>query len=516
MTAADAPKGKRRGVIYTIGASFVRAGEIWAGTDDGLIQLTQDEGKTWENVTPPELTPWSKVTHIEASHFDAGTAYAAVDRHRLDDYQAYLYRTRDFGKTWQRVSNGIPEGSFLNCVREDPARKGLLYACTEKGVYVSLNDGDDWQSLQLNLPVTSVRDLVVHENDLVIATFGRSFWILDDVTPLRQINSHVASADTWLFLPHAAIRMRPGSDQGTPVPMDEALAPNPPEGAVLDYYLKDKASTPIQLEIFDSEGKLVRRFASDDVLHKTNPIDAAIQMEWVRDPKPLLAEAGMHRFVWDLRYALPKGVRSSFGGPAGPLAAPGNYTVKFTANGKSSTQPLTVKLDPRVKAPQEALARQFGLASRLAARLGEVSTALQQAGDIRKQIDARKKEAGGNTELLGALQEIEKKLEAAGEPDSDANFGLFGLAAPSKEHEALPKIAAALTRLLIIVDSSELGPAADAATASMRWEEAAQETVARWAAFQKDDLASVNSLLEKAKLKTLLISPVIGDAPTAR
>jgi len=506
-TAADAPKGKRRGVIYTIGPSFVRGGEIWAGTDDGLIQVTRDEGKTWENVTPPELTPWTKVTHLEASHSDAGTAYAAVDRHRLDDYQPYLYRTRDFGKSWQRVTSGIPDGSFLNCVREDPARKGLLYVCTEKGVYVSFNDGDDWQSLQLNLPTTSVRDLVVHENDLVIATFGRSFWILDDVTPLRQMDSHVAASDAWLFRPQAAIRMRAGSDQGTPVPMDESSAPNPREGAMLDYYLRDKSSTPIQLEIFDSEGKLVRRFATDDVLYKTNPNDFPIQVEWIRDPKPLLAEAGMHRFIWDLRYAMPKGMRRSFWGPAGPLAAPGNYTVKLTANGKSSTQPLTIKLDPRVKTPQDVLDRQFGLASKLAVRLGEVSMALQHAGDLRKQIDARKKEASGNAELLTALQELEKKMEAAVEPDSDAEFGLFGLALPGKEHEPLPSVEGALTRLLIIVDSSDVGPTTDAATASVRWEEAARETLGRWAAFQKDDLGNVNGLLEKAKLKPLVTSP---------
>ena len=506
-TAADAPKGKRRGVIYTIGPSFVRGGEIWAGTDDGLIQVTRDEGKTWENVTPPELTPWTKVTHLEASHSDAGTAYAAVDRHRLDDYQPYLYRTRDFGKSWQRVTSGIPDGSFLNCVREDPARKGLLYVCTEKGVYVSFNDGDDWQSLQLNLPTTSVRDLVVHENNLVIATFGRSFWILDDVTPLRQMDSHVAASDAWLFRPQAAIRMRAGSDQGTPVPMDESSAPNPREGAMLDYYLRDKSSTPIQLEIFDSEGKLVRRFATDDVLYKTNPNDFPIQVEWIRDPKPLLAEAGMHRFIWDLRYAMPKGMRRSFWGPAGPLAAPGNYTVKLTANGKSSTQPLTIKLDPRVKTPQDVLDRQFGLASKLAVRLGEVSMALQHAGDLRKQIDARKKEASGNAELLTALQELEKKMEAAVEPDSDAEFGLFGLALPGKEHEPLPSVEGALTRLLIIVDSSDVGPTTDAATASVRWEEAARETLGRWAAFQKDDLGNVNGLLEKAKLKPLVTSP---------
>jgi len=510
-TAADVPKGKRHSVIYTIGPSFVRAGEIWAGTDDGLIQLTQDEGKTWENVTPPELTPWSKVTHIEASHSDGGTAYAAVDRHRLEDYQAYLYRTRDFGKTWQRVSDGIPEGSFLNCVREDPARKGLLYVCTEKGVYVSFNDGDHWQSVQLNLPVTSVRDLVVHENDLVVATFGRSFWILDDVTPLRQLDAHVAAADVWLFHPQTAFRMRSGSDQATPVPMDESLAANPPEGAVLDYFLKEKPRSPIQLEIFDSEGKLVRRFASDEVLHRTSPNDVPIQVEWIRNAKPLLAEAGMHRFVWDLHYALPKGVRRSFWGPRGPSAVPGEYTVKLTASGKSSTQPLTIKLDPRVKTPQDALVRQFGLASKLADRLGEASAALQQANDLRKQIDARKKEASGSTELLAALEELERKLEAATEADSDAGFGLFGLAAPGKD-ESLAKAAAALSGLLVVVDGSELGPGADAAMASASWDEAAQETLARWAAFQKEDLAGVNVLLEKAKLKPL----AVDESPAPR
>src|ERR1700739_3484652 len=206
-TAKDASANKRRGVIYTIAPSSVRKTEIWAGSDDGLIHLTQDEGKTWSDVTPSGIAAWSKVTHIEASHFDPGTAYAAIDRHRLDDLRPYLYRTQDFGKSWTRRSNGIPDGSFLNCVREDPVRKGLLYACTEKGVYISFNDGDDWQSLQLNLPMTSVRDLVIHENDLVIATFGRSFWILDDIPPLRQINAQLESSDAWLFAPQTTYRV---------------------------------------------------------------------------------------------------------------------------------------------------------------------------------------------------------------------------------------------------------------------------------------------------------------------
>src|SRR5258708_21428359 len=224
--------------------------------------------------------------------------------------------------------------------------------------------------------------------------------------------------------------MRARSDQGTPVPLDESLAANPPEGASLDYYLKDKASSPIQLEIFDSEGKLVRRFASDEVLSKTNPNDVPIQVEWIRDPKPLLAEAGMHRFVWDLRYALPKGVRRSYWGPAGPMAVPGNYTVKLTANGKSSTQPLTIKLDPRVKTPQDVLARQFSLASKLAARLGEASMALQQASDLQKQIDARKKEASGKAELRPAWEGLEKNLQAPTQAASDGVFWLLVVDAP--------------------------------------------------------------------------------------
>jgi hypothetical protein len=327
---------------------------------------------------------------------------------------------------------------------------------------------------------------------------------------VRQLDAHVAAADAWLFRPATAIRMRPASDQGTPVPMDEPLFANPPEGAVLDYFLKDKPATPIQLEILDSEGKLVRRFASDDALHKTNPNDVPIQVEWIRDPKPLLAEAGMHRFVWDLHYAPPKNVRNSFRGPAGPLAVPGEYTVKLTANGKSRTQPLTIKLDPRVKTPQDALTRQFDLASKLAAHLTDVSAALHQAGELRKQLEARKKEAGGHAETLAALQELEKKLETAMEADSDGGFGLFGLSLPAKEDEPLSSVAAALAGLLTIVDGSDTGPAADAATASVRWEEAAQLTLARWASLQKEDLANTNALLEKAKMKPLSVVESAG------
>jgi photosystem II stability/assembly factor-like uncharacterized protein len=502
-TAADAPGEKRRGVIYTIGPSSVQAGEIWAGTDDGLIQLTQDDGKTWSNVTPAELTPWSKVTLIEASHFEAGTAYAAVDRHRLEDLHAYLYRTRDFGKSWQQASSGIPEGSFLNSVREDPLRKGLLYACTEKSVYVSFNDGDLWQSLQLNMPTTSIRDLVVQGDDLVIATHGRSFWILDDATPLREMSAQVSAADLWLFKLAAAYRVRPGSDEGTPVPMDEPLAENPPDGAIVDYWLKEKAKGPVELEIFDTEGALVRRFSSDEVLPKTDPKNVPIAMEWVRDPAPLSAEAGMHRFVWDLHYALPKGVRRSFYGPSGVWALPGKYTVKFTANGKSSSQGLTVKMDPRIGTPEDALRREFLAASRVSALLGEMAAARERAEELQKEIAARKAAAGENAEVAAALAELARRVSEVNGVQGEQEFGFFALRLPGGEPATLHKVAAALTGLLMIVDGADAAPTADAQRAAGQWEAAGADVLARWKAVE-GDLAGLNAVLEKAKLRPLV------------
>jgi hypothetical protein len=468
-----------------------------------LIHLTRDEGKTWSDVTPKELTPWSKVTHVAASRFEAGKAYAAVDRHRLEDLQAYLYRTKNFGKTWQRVSNGIPEGSFLNCVREDPKVAGLLYACTEKGVYVSFDDGDNWAPLQLNLPITSVRDLVVHGDDLVIATFGRSFWVLDDVTPLRQWSAKVASADAWLFEPQTAYRVRPGADQGTPIPLDEPQADNPPTGAVLDYYLKEKPAEAVQLEIFDAAGKSVRRFASTDEMPKTNPDELDIPMYWVHDTEPLSAEPGIHRFVWDLRYAFAGARRRSRRGGGGPIAVPGNYTVKLTAAGRMISLPLVVKMDPRVKTSVTDLERQFQLASKLATGVGEFSGAVARADDLQKQIAAREKEAGGNAELAAALTDLEKKVGAATGPGGGGGFGSFGFAVPGNEPTTLRQMSAAMSTLLGVVESADVAPTADAAAASEKWEAAAKVTLARWNEIQTTDVARVNSMLEKAKLQPL-------------
>jgi photosystem II stability/assembly factor-like uncharacterized protein len=502
-TAADAPIGKRRGVIYTIAASPVQTGLIWVGTDDGLIHRTADEGINWENVSPHDLTAWSKVTHIEASHFAAATAYAAVDRHRLEDLRPYLYRTRDFGKSWQLVSNGIPEGSFLNCVREDPVRRGLLYACTEKGVYVSFDDGDNWQSLQLNLPVTSVRDLVVHGDDLVIATFGRAFWVLDNMSPLRQLDPQITASNMWLFRPETANRVRPGRDQGTESPLDEPQTANPPEGAVIDYYLKEKPTAPIQLEILSTDGKLVRRFSSDDALPETNPADVPFPVYWVHQQQPLSAEAGMHRFVWDLQCALPEGVRDSYRQRRTVLAPPGNYTVKLTANGKSTIQPLTVLLDPRVRTPQEALVQQFALASTLSAKLSVVSAEQKQFDLLQKQVQEREKALAGNSDLEKAFAELKKKWDWTVGAEKSGDFMQLGLSLPEKHPEPLPQVVSALGALLAYVESADAAPTADMNNASKAWLAAADEAMVRWRAFLRTDLSAFNDQLQKANQKPL-------------
>jgi hypothetical protein len=357
-TAADAPEFQRRGVIYTIAPSAVRAPLIWIGTDDGYIHVTQDDGKTWANVTPRELTGWSKVVMLEASHFDANEAYAAIDRHRLEDNEPYIYRTRDGGRRWQPITTGLPAGVYLQTVKEDPKRRGLLVAGTELGVFVSFNDGDNWQSLQLNLPPSSMRDLAFHENDLIVATHGRSVWVLDDISALRQITTEVAASGAHLFRPADAFILPPGTDAGTPTQKDEAEAENPPSGAILDYYLKSAPSGPVTLEILNPSGTPIRRFSSSDPVPPVNVNTLAVNAVWHQPLEPPSAAAGMHRFVWDLRPDPPPDARGR-GAPGGggggdgrgdpPPVAPGSFSVKLTVNGRSYTQPLTVKADPRDK-----------------------------------------------------------------------------------------------------------------------------------------------------------------------
>ena len=357
-TAADAPpQSKRLGVIYSIAPSAVRAPLLWIGTDDGYIHVTQDDGKTWTNVTPRDVNAWSKVVMLEASHFDANEAYAAIDRHRLEDNEPYIYRTKDGGKTWQKITNGLPAGVYMQTIKEEPKRRGLLVAGTELGVFVSFNDGDQWQSLQLNLPPCSMRDLVFHDNDLIVATHGRGFWVLDDISALRQASSDVISSDAFLFKPADAILIPPNTDNGTPTQKDEPEADNPPSGAVIDYYLKTVAAGPVTIEILNAGGTVIRRYSSSDPPPVVDVNTLAVNLAWSRLPEPLSTAAGMHRWVWDFRPGPPAGGRGRGGRGAGggggggrggpPPVATGAYSVRLTANGKTLTQPLTLKPDPR-------------------------------------------------------------------------------------------------------------------------------------------------------------------------
>ena len=353
--AADAPADKRRGVVYSIAPSPLRVSMIWIGTDDGLIQLTKDDGKTWQNVTPPALTSWSKVVMIEASHFDVNEAYAAVERHQLTDYEPHIYRTRDSGKTWTEITKGLPAGVYVQTVKEDPERRGLLFTGTERAVFVSFDDGDHWQSLQQNLPAASMRDLAIHDDDLIVATHGRGFWVIDDITALRQINDDVAKANAHLFRPADAITLTPGSDNGTPMPRDEPLADNAPYGAMIDYYLKTSATNAVTLEILDPSGEMIRKFSSEDKPPLVNPETLNIPAYWVRPFEPLPNTPGMHRWIWDLRPTPPArpagggGGGGGFGRGGAAFVLPGIYTVKLSVAGKSYTQPLLVRMDPRTK-----------------------------------------------------------------------------------------------------------------------------------------------------------------------
>jgi photosystem II stability/assembly factor-like uncharacterized protein len=357
--AADTDRNGNRGVVYTLSPSPLLVPMVWAGTDDGLIHVTTNDGKSWQNVTPSAITAWSRVTTVEASHFDFNAAYASVDRHQLQDFEPYVYRTRDMGKTWQKISGGLPAGVYVHVVKEDPKRQGTLVAGTERGAFVSLDDGDSWQPLQLNMPATSVRDFEFYENDLVVATHGRGFWVIDDISPLRQVNNAVLAADAYLFKPADAINVLQGGDNGTPLQKDEPQALNPPNGAVIDFYLRSAATGTLTLEILDAAGTSVRTFSTDASsqpaaqggrgggggIPSTSPL-------WRTPPEPFSASAGMHRVVWDAVPVVPGGGRGGRGGGGGGRGggAPkltGTFTAKLTVNGKSYAQTFAVRADPR-------------------------------------------------------------------------------------------------------------------------------------------------------------------------
>jgi len=378
-----------RGVIYSIGPSFKDANTIWAGTDDGLIWLTRDGGKHWQDVTPKGMTSWSKVTQLVASHYDDETAYASVSRFRLDDLKPYIYRTHDGGKTWQLIVDGLPDNASANVVREDPVQKGLLFAGTERAVWFSADDGAHWQSLQQNLPQTSMRDLVIHDNDIVLGTHGRALWILDDISPLRQLAAAKAASKAYLYQPAAAYQLPRNAYSDTQLEPEFPAGQNPPSGAIIDYLLKPGITGPVTLDILDASGKLVRHFSSTDQPPTVDPNEINFPTYWLRAPQGLSAQSGMHRFVWNLLYPSPPTLEPHapmgviYGetpmGLTGVPALPGQYTAKLTAGGQTLTRSLTVRADPRVDKPVAGLEQQFQLGMQLSADIERTTAALQQA-----------------------------------------------------------------------------------------------------------------------------------------
>jgi photosystem II stability/assembly factor-like uncharacterized protein len=458
-TLADDNGLQRHGVVYAISPSPLDARTVWAGTDDGSIWITRDGASRWSNVTPPALSAWSKVGIIESSHFDPAGAYAAIDRHRLEDYSAHIYRTHDFGATWTAIAKGIPDGSFVNVVREDPKRRGLLYAGTERGVYVSFDDGDDWMALQLNLPVSSVRDIAIRDNDLVIATHGRSFWALDDIASLRDMPAAAAGGGAYFFAPANAVRTRPGNEEGTPLPLDEPQTDNPPTGAIFEYYLPDVARTPVVLSVFAADGTRLRRWSSADKPDVTDPASVDIAPQWLTTPPLPATTAGSHRFVWGF-------TRDS---DSGPLVPPGTYTVRLAVNGQTYARTVVIQRDPRVPANDADLRAQYALAMQITASITAVDAARERAKSMEKRASATSlkmlRQIAGGTEL--------------GSPDNS------GVGSPANDFTSLKYLDGALNYLLSAVESADAAPTADMQSAYRKLEAISRQTLARLHAMEK-------------------------------
>jgi len=501
-TAADRPApGPRRGVVYAIAPSRVAEHDIWIGTDDGLIWRTRDEGAHWENVTPPALSAWSKVGILDASPFDADSAYAAIDRHRLDDFKPYIYRTHDGGKTWQLIAAGIGAADAVNVVRADPVRRGLLYAGTEKGVYVSFDDGDHWQPLQRGLPATSVRDLEVHGADLVIATHGRGFYILDDVAALRQADAKVAAAGAWLYAPSDAVRVHHPEFTGTPLPKDEPMAANPPDGAVIDYVLKAAPKSALTLEIVDAAGGVVRRYSSDD---QPKPADLAkldTAPEWQKQPVTLSTQAGMHRFVWPLRHAAPPALSEGNPYADGVWAPPGRYTVALTVDGQRLTQPLTVKPDPRVTLSDDAYAAQYALARRVEQQRERIGAALHAVAQLQADLVKLRDAAPSLARDIDAVDAQLHTLAGTRRAPNPHNAWAF----PPGQVQSLRWVGEALDKLEHAVDDADAAPSADARAGATRLQPLTDAALAAWSAWQTKQLPAFNAKLKGAGREPLVV-----------
>ncbi|HWG21789.1 MAG TPA: hypothetical protein VG225_14755 [Terracidiphilus sp.] len=502
----DSPAARvtRRGVIYALGLSPLDGNRIWAGTDDGLIWTTTDGGAHWNDVTPPELKPFWKVFNMDAGHFDARTAYAAVNTMRLDDMRPHLFRTHDGGKTWTEIDNGIPDGAATSAIREDPKRKGLLYAGSETQVYVSFDDGDHWQSLRLNMPPSSVRDLEVKDDDLIAATHGRGYLILDDLTPLRQIAAATAAEDARLYAPQTALRIRNDMNPPTPWPPDMATGDNPPNGAILDYYLGASVSGVVSLEIADRKGQTIARFNSNDPVPPLDPRypDPVL---WARPPLVVSTAPGHHRFLWDMQYPQVPGMAT---GPdderaiphdtpqisTAPWVLPGEYTVRLIANGQMLSQPLKVRMDPRVKTPVADLEQQFTLAKSIYDDLMRATAALHEISVLREQMEARK----GQPPIRNAGPSIDSRLDAIAGSEHGRGFGRGPAGPPT-----LGSVRTQLARLEHSIENADEAPTAAQLDAYQITVRPLAGLIEQWRQLKGTDLKSLNEQLRRSHLAVL-------------
>jgi photosystem II stability/assembly factor-like uncharacterized protein len=474
----------RRGVIYTVAPSPVDGNTIWAGTDDGLVHVTHDGGATWKKVTPPGVADWAKISLIDAGHSDANTAYVAVNGIRLDDMHPHIFRTHDGGATWTEIIRGLPDDP-INVVREDPHHKGLLLAGSERAVYISLDDGGQWAPLRLNMPATSIRDLVFKDDDVVVGTHGRSFWILDDMACLRQMTPETVRQDAVLYKPSPAVRVRWDTWPDTPLPGDEPAGQNPPDGAVIDYYLGEAATGPVSLEIVDAAGKVVRHYSSTDTLYTIG--DVNIPSYWIRPQQILSGQAGPHRFIWDLHYqplnvpvSYPISAVTGNTAPAStsPWVMPGTYTVRLGVNGKTYAQSLTVRMDPRVTTAKADLQRQHDLALR--AYRGWDSALAAYDGVRAMRVEIAKKLSGAGDSGLRSLDGRLAALEGAG------RRGPRGRAGAASGNVSFSQLQGQFGAIVGILEDADLPPTTQAVSGLAATEEAAKKAWAEWMAIKRN------------------------------
>jgi len=501
-----------QGAITALSASPLSVEVLWAGTDDGNIQVTMNGGDTWTNVTPPEIRPWTRIFNIEAGHFDTGTAYAAANTMRIDDMDPHFWRTHDGGRTWTEINNGIAPGATANSIREDPRVEGLLYAATETQVWVSFDDGDEWHSLRLDMPAVSVRDIKVKDDstclcsDLVAGTHGRGFWILDNVTPLRQVAEARAADGAYLFRPATAVRVRPGMNDPTEWPPEVPHGENPPPGGIIDYYLASDAAAPVTLEILDGAGNVIRSYASDDPVLEPDPAldpdgydqicrrdptapNCRVPLYWPAPQMVLSTDKGMHRFSWDLHFE-PMGDEPREGGGAtgavpgrtyprveAPWTPPGEYTVLLTVDGKSLTQPISVRLDPRVQTPAEDLALVASLSREMYDGAMAAHAAYQEARRLVEELENR------STEEARALR---TRIEVLAPPPSPTSSRRYRFAAPSGP-PTLESLSRTMMDAAMAMQDAEAAPTAREIAACDEARELYQEVMGRWEALRESE-----------------------------